>query len=80
MPRATERVYKEHTERMGQIICPSVPKILPKYLHPASKNKDILPRRVLPSGQYSSSLMSICCKLFNHIKINLFIVFLAIIS
>jgi hypothetical protein len=28
MPRATERVYKEHTERMGQNICTSVPKIL----------------------------------------------------
>ena len=30
MPRATERVYKKHTEHMGQNICPSGPKILPE--------------------------------------------------
>jgi hypothetical protein len=50
MPRATERVYKEHTERMGQNICSSVPKILPEQLHPVSNNEDILPRNVLPLG------------------------------
>jgi len=61
MPRATERVYKKHTERMGQNICPSVPKILPEYLHPASNNEDILPHKVLPPGQYHSFLMTICC-------------------
>jgi hypothetical protein len=50
MPRATERVYKVHTERMGQNICSSVPKILPKQLHPVTNNEDILPRQVLPPG------------------------------
>jgi hypothetical protein len=49
MPRATERVYKEHTERMGQNICSSVPKILPEQLHPVSNNEDILPRKGLPA-------------------------------
>ena len=44
------RVYKEHTERMGQNICSSVPKILPERLHPVSNNEDILPRNVLPLG------------------------------
>jgi hypothetical protein len=60
MPRATKRVYKKHTERMGQNICPSVPKILPEQLHPASNNEDILLRKVLPPGQYRSFTMSIC--------------------
>ena len=50
MPRATERVYKAHTERMGQNICPSVLKIIAEQLSPASNNEDILPRKVLPSG------------------------------
>jgi hypothetical protein len=50
MPRATERVYKKHTERMGQNICSSVPKMLPEQLHPVSNNEDIIPRKVLPAG------------------------------
>ena len=50
MPRATERVYKEHTERMGQNICPSVLKIITGQLKPVSNNEDILPRKVLPAG------------------------------
>jgi len=50
MPWATERVYKEHTVRMGQIICSSALKILPEQLNPASNNEDIHPREVLPPG------------------------------
>ena len=50
MPRATERVYKKHTKRMGQNICPSVLKITAEQLNPASNNEDILPHKVLPPG------------------------------
>ncbi len=50
MPRATERVYKVHPERMGQNICSSVFKIIAEQLNPVSNNEDILPRKVLPPG------------------------------
>jgi hypothetical protein len=50
MPRATERVYKKHTESKSQVICPSILKIIAEQLSPASNNEDILLRKVLPSG------------------------------
>lgn len=50
MPRATERVYKKHTEHTSQVICPSVLKIIAEQLSPVSNNEDILPHKVLPSG------------------------------
>ena len=61
MPRATERVYKTHTERMGQNIWSSVPNILVAQLNPASNSEDIVLRNVSPPGQYLSFLVSICC-------------------
>ena len=50
MPLATERVYKVHTERMGQNVCPSILKIIPEQLITASNNEDILPHKVLSPG------------------------------
>jgi hypothetical protein len=50
MPRATERVYKTHTERIGQNIWSSVPKIIAVQMNPASNSEDILLHKVFPSG------------------------------
>jgi hypothetical protein len=61
MPRATERVYKMHTDRMGQNICSSVPGNFTAQANPLSNSEDILLHNVSPPGQYRSIFVSICC-------------------
>jgi hypothetical protein len=61
MPRATKRVFKKHTGHINYNTWPSTLGIIAEPLNPASKNEDILPRKVLPPRQYRSFLMSKCC-------------------